>query len=156
MIIYGEAHYQQHSREFIEKQILRIKPDIIIHELLFNYSINKHAIQSYLSHSGIGAVCDTRFNKDIFELALKINADLIGCDLSEKELVDIQNEPLSIQFKLREAQMLKIIKEVALYNLNVCVVVGDIHLRTFDCLELGNKSCLTEELKDFSIVRYND
>lgn len=45
----GEAHYQQHSREFIEKQILRIKPDIIIHELLFNYSINKNEVQTYLS-----------------------------------------------------------------------------------------------------------
>lgn len=156
MIIYGEAHYQQKSREFIEKEILRIKPDIIIHELLFNYSINKNEVQTYLSHSGIGSICDTRFNKDIFELALKINSDLIGCDLSEEELINIKNEPLSVQFKLREAQMLKTICKVALYNLNVCVVVGDIHLRTFDCLELGDKSFLAENLKDFCIVRWND
>lgn len=153
MIIYGEAHYKQQSRDFISKEILRIRPDIILHELLFNYSIEKDKIKHYLFHSGVGHVCDDRFNKDIFELALRVNSELIGCDLSEEELINIKKEPLSIQFKLREAQMLKMIKEIASYNLNVCVIVGDLHLRTFDCLELGAKSCLPEALKDFSIIR---
>lgn len=155
MIIYGEYHYQKESRDFIKNEILKIKPKIIVHELLFDYNIKKDDIQKHLDNSYIGGVCDPTLNQDIFEIALSTNSDLIGCDLSEKELLAIKDLPLSIQFQLREKKMLNTINNVLKQSKDICIVVGDIHLRSFSCPELGSPSCLAY-LKNFvSYPKYN-
>lgn len=153
MVIFGESHFDALSRNFIEQEIIKRKPAVIVHELLYDSYIKKQDIQLHLDSCSIGGVCDPLLNKDIFQLGLAVGADLIGCDLSQLEFLKIKNKPLNVQFKVRELHMLKTIKHVLKREKNICVVVGDIHLRTFRCKALGAKSCLSNAFNDVEIIR---
>lgn len=153
MVIFGESHFDALSRNFIEQEIIKRKPAVIVHELLYDSCIPKKDIPIYLNSCSVGGICDPLLNKDIFQLGLAVGADLIGCDLAQSEFLKIKNEPLSVQFKVRELHMLKTIKSVLKKEKNICVVVGDIHLRTFRCKILGAKSCLSNAFDGIEIIR---
>lgn len=121
--IFGEIHNNISSVEYIKNQIIRIKPEYILHELLYEDTcLDKETIQSRLDNNGINELCDPRINKDIYEIGLRLNCKLIGI------AKEVNANSIQKQFKLREQHMIYIIKQyVSEY---IMVVLGDTHLRS--------------------------
>lgn len=144
--IYGEAHFQQASVKFIRDEIIRLKPRVLIHELVGDHAIAANDVDQHLRDCVIGGICDPETNRDIFEIASELKIPLIGCDLSVDELGSIKRLSLEKQLALREKRMLEIIR-ISSYAAgpkasNVVAVVGDIHLREKKNPELGYPSVI--------------
>jgi hypothetical protein len=142
--IFGESHYNKKSKNLINDKIKQLKPDFLLHELLYeDRAITKKEIKNRLDNSGINKICDPRLNKDIYELGYKYDIPLIGIDLG-----NLQDDlSLKEKFKIREKNMVNIIHEF--YNRGlIMVVVGDTHLRTKKTKELGDISLIQKEFKN--------
>jgi len=142
--IFGENHHVRDSVETIEREIKRLKPDYVLHELLYEDVIdNKQEARKRLSHCRIGGhQCDPSINKDVYELAYKLDIPFIGIDLEDVP----QHYSLKNKFLLREKHMVEKIKEY-LGKGKIVVIVGDTHLRTIRTNELGDASLIYKEFR---------
>jgi len=137
LYIFGEDHSKLKEITKIDAKIAKIKPDYLLHELLYaDVALTKEVIEQRLHHCKEGGLCDPRLNKDIYELGLAHDIKLVGIDLDIDGLTHL---PLAEQFKRRERHMVKMIERYRLKG-TVCVVVGDAHLRTERSAELGDPS----------------
>lgn len=140
LFIFGEIHTSEERRR-IEKQIDDLyranRLDFILAEELgpFRY-LNKSEIEK-----GRLAMQDA-VGEDIFKLGLKYEIPVIGIDLWDDDVykndVYYPNSPyakdVKRSFRLREAQMVKVIKEWLPMG-NGAVICGDTHLRTVSSME---------------------
>ena len=140
--IHGENHTLGELK-LIEKSIIKHEPDFFLSEALgpHRYMTNEEIVKGKRSKNYIKG-----FNDWDFELGLRLDIPIIGIDLW---LTKAQNKDKVKSFKLREAQMLKVIKEFHGKG-SVCVVLGDTHLRTIETDELGPVSPITAYFKSQS------
>lgn len=109
IIIFGEDHRDISEVKEISEKIKKIKPDYILHELLYNdICLNKKEIKNRLNNCKEGNYCDPRLNKDIYELGYEENIPLIGIDL---DLKNLQKLSIRKQFEKREKNMVKKINQ---------------------------------------------
>lgn len=161
LYIYGEAHFQPESVTFIQAEIERIRPQALVHELVYNAVLSVKDIRKQLANCDGQGWCDPEVNRDIFELADKLRIPVFGCDLSKEQLEANRKLPLATQFAEREKCMLEILHVISNMGLpRVVCVVGDIHLRTKANPELGAASCIAMAVKNRSlkadIIRVNE
>jgi hypothetical protein len=148
LYIYGEAHFQKESVDFIAKEIRRLKPIVLIHELLGDAVLSKPDVKAQLKICDGQQWCDPQTNKDIFELAASMGIVLFGCDLSEGDKLLNAKLSLAKQFEARERRMLEVMRTVPNTRFaTVVAVVGDIHLRDKVVPELGAISAITLAVK---------
>lgn len=149
IIIFGENHGNDKERLYYYDIIKQFKPEYLLHELLYeDISLTSSVIQDRLNKCDKENLCDSRYNKDIYEFGLKSNIKLVGIDIN-----DIPNaKQLSTRdkFKIREAHMIKIIDRYS--GSKICVVVGDTHLRKIETKELGSVSPIYEKYKDKALI----
>lgn len=127
--IFGEAHFEPTSVASIQDQIRKLKPTVIVHEMLGSGIYTVEEARRALETAGLpDSPCDPELNIDVFRLGVELNAKLFGCDLSEREKQEIAHKSLGKQFAAREGRMLEVIHGIA-DKRNMVVVVGDIHLR---------------------------
>lgn len=152
LYIYGEAHFQPESVKFIRDEIERIRPHVLIHELVNDAVLSVRDVKAQLSHCDGKDWCDPDVNIDIFQLAAKLKIPLMGCDLSKAQLQLNKAYPLAEQFALREKRMLEVLRVVPNSRFaRVVCVVGDIHLRTKPNKDLGEASVLAQAIKSKSL-----
>lgn len=152
LYIYGEAHFQKESLDFIAEEIRRIKPQVLIHELLNDAVLSVPDVRKQLAKCDGTDWCDPDVNQDIFKLASSLKIPLMGCDLSQAQLELNKKLPLREQFALREKRMLEILRVIPNSRFaRVVCVVGDIHLRTKSTPELGPASVIAEAVKNRSL-----
>lgn len=161
LYVYGEAHFQPESVDFIRTEIERIRPQVLIHELLYDAVLSVKDIRKQLANCDGRDWCDPQVNKDIFELAAKLRIPVFGCDLSKAQLEANRKLPLAVQFAEREKRMLEVLNIIPSSRFaRVVCVVGDIHLRTQASPELGAASCIAVAAKNRSlkadIIRVNE
>lgn len=126
LIIFGENHTKPKEIKHINNLIQKLKPDYVLHELLYNdVCKNKDIAKQRLQNCKNGELCDPRLNKDLYKLCYKTNIPFIGID----------RKP-SGTFEEREKVMINIIKKYIKKgkkkNGIIVVVVGDTHLRTIN------------------------
>jgi hypothetical protein len=137
LYILGEDHNSLKEIARINERIKAIKPDYLLHELLYtDLCLTREEIKQRLDACSEGGICDPRLNKDIYELGYAENIPLVGIDL---DLSGSARMTLRKQFELREKQMVKMIEQYRTKG-TVVVVVGDAHLRTQSTTELGQSS----------------
>lgn len=126
--IYGENHFNPISINKINDSIKQFKPDILLHELLYeDECLTIDEIKNRLGDCKKGGICDPELNKDIYLIGLELSIPIIGIDNETYTKITDLNK----QFKLREAHMLQKIQNVIKsdkYN-KIAVVVGNIHIR---------------------------
>ena len=133
IIVYGESHFNPEEVHSIRAQIIKNKPDIIVHEI-------PEDAEFYKQH-----LPNTKF----FHLERGL----------DKNIYKYFPDNLAEQFKHREANMIRNIEFAGFNGLNnsgpknINVVVGDTHLRTIDTPELGKKSPFHG--RGYNIVRSN-
>lgn len=152
--VFGEIHRNRSNVNNITRQIQSLKPDYILHELLYADSCDsKETIAKRLKECKEGGVCDPNLNKDIYTLGMALDAKLVGIDLDDKNLNDLS---IKAQFQKREAHMKRIIeKHLELEdNPTIVIVVGDTHLREQPSEELGLSSVLVALLKNHPRVDF--
>lgn len=148
LTIFGESHFEPSSVKGIEDQIRKMKPKIIVHELLDRFVLTPDEVKKALAECGKpDTPCDPETNIDIFRLAVELGAGLVGCDLSDKEKRDLKSQALFKQFAAREIRMLEVIQQYA-HRDDVVVVVGDIHLRSTWNRSMGPSPIHTSWIKD--------
>lgn len=130
--VFGAIHHAKAYGAAIEKDIRKIEPDIILHELLYeDICRSKADIQNRLTLCRHRAKCDPRINKDVYQLGLDLDAILIGIDSDNPRLHRMQQH---MQYRMREQHMLSAIKEHVEKDYarptKIIIVVNDIHLRT--------------------------
>lgn len=131
--VYGESHFNPDEVHSIRAQIIKNKPDIIVHEI-------PEDAEFYKQH-----LPNTKF----FHLERGL----------DKNIYKYFPDNLTEQFKHREANMIRNIEFAGFNGLNnsgpknINVVVGDTHLRTIDTPELGKKSPFHG--RGYNIVRSN-
>ncbi len=152
LYIFGEDHFDPSNIERIHSKIKQLKPDYILHELLYSDTCEtKKDIQNRLNHCKVDGVCDPRLNKDIYQLGLELNAKLIGIDTD----ID-KSDSLKAQFEKREDHMVNMIDRYIDRGV-IVVVVGDTHLRSHRTGELGRPSPIFTRFKDKAkILRANE
>lgn len=153
MRIYGENHFKKESVEFIRNEIIKHKPEVLIHELVFDANLSVTDVIEELKNCNGKGYCDRRFNKDIFELCAELRIPLLGCDLSEKELESLKGsrpEEVRKRFKLREERMVKMFLKYQ--GDRVICVVGDTHLRQGVSTVLGLPSPIVRAVEDKRLV----
>lgn len=139
----------------IQQAIREIGPTLLMHELLYeDVCMKKHEIEQRLRMRRNGGLCDPRINQDIYELGLEMDLKLVGIDSNDPT---IYRKPPNVQFSIREAHMLRVIKkyvDVDYYAkpTAIVIVVGDTHLREKFSKELGNGSPLMTYFKGLSNV----
>lgn len=127
--IFGEVHFEPSSVASIQDAIRKLKPTVIVHEMLGSGIYTVEEAKEALDTAGHpDSPCDPELNIDVFRLGVELNAKLFGCDLSEHQMKEIAHKPLYKQFAAREARMLEVIHGIS-DKRNMVVVVGDIHLR---------------------------
>lgn len=151
ILIFGENHYDEDYRIVINKRIERLKPDYLLHELLYEVeAVTRDEISKYLGdcsdkHNG-PLMCEPSINKDIYELGYKYNIPLIGIDIDNYDN-KLKNLSLKEIFRLREERMVE--KIYQFYNKGrIVVVVGDTHLRTLKTRELGDISLIQKRFSN--------
>ena len=131
VIVYGEAHFHRDEVDRIRNDIIKLKPDIIIHELPEDHKFYKIHLPS------------TRF----YQLERGLDQNIYKYFKGDYKK----------QFEIREKNMLRNIDFVLSDGLVkmppkvVAIVVGDTHLRTIDTPELGPKSPFYN--RDYTIIR---
>lgn len=151
--VFGEIHNNAANVKHIAERIKQIKPDYLLHELLYDdLCYTKGSIEHRLRECKEGGVCDPNLNKDIYELGRDLDIKLVGIDLDDPELEKL---PITEQFKKREQRMLRVIqKHLELKDGSIIViVVGDTHLREKESKELGAPSPLAALFKNDSSVK---
>lgn len=148
MFIFGENHQNSGNVQHIANRIRQIKPDYILHELLYaDRCFTKETIEHRLKNCKDGELCDPRINKDIYKLGLDLGAKLVGIDLDDPEIAKLS---MKDQFHKREKHMLRLIR--GHFNKDrdetVVVVVGDTHLRETETRELGDPSPIMSFAKE--------
>ena len=129
--VYGENHFKPDEVHFIRAQIIKNKPDIIVHEIPEDASFYKQHLP----------------NTKFYQLERGL----------DKNIYKYFKDDLVSQFKHREENMLRNIdfaRSGGLYNngsKNITVVVGDTHLRTIETPELGKASPFHN--RGFNIIR---
>jgi hypothetical protein len=152
LYIYGEAHFQPESVKFIHEEIERIRPHVLVHELLNDAVLSYRDVKAQLAKCDGSDWCDPDVNRDVFQLAAKLKIPLIGCDLSHAQLEANKAFPLAEQFAQREKRMLEVMRIVPNTRFaRVVVVVGDIHLRTKPNKDLGEPSVIAQAIKNKSL-----
>lgn len=113
LTVFGEAHFHKDDVGRIQKETIRIKPDVIISELDDDDLIYKKSLHN------------------IKILRLENNLDSNIFENYKNDLVK--------QFEIRETNMINNIKLALKDNPNkhIVIVVGDTHLRTLSVKELG-------------------
>lgn len=120
VIVYGESHFNPDEVHSIRAQVIKNKPDIIVHEIPEDAEFYK----KYLP------------NTKFYHLERGL----------DQNIYKYFSDNLAEQFKHRESNMLRNIDYAGFSGLNnsgpknINVVVGDTHLRTIDTPELGKKS----------------
>lgn len=127
--IFGENHSKRNDIERIRTQVLNLKPDIIIHELLYND--NYAEFKFYKQH-----LPDAK----LFNLEDNLNTSIF--DLS-----------LPSQFRHREENMINNIDYFYDPFKKICVVIGDTHLRKIKTPELGDASRIPIVFNTAKIIR---
>lgn len=131
VIVYGEAHFHRDEVDRIRNDIIKLKPDIIIHELPEDHKFYKIHLPS------------TRF----YQLERGLDQNIYKYFKGDYKK----------QFEIREKNMLRNIDFVLSDGLVkmppkvVAVVVGDTHLRTIETPELGKASPFYKY--NFNIIR---
>lgn len=143
--IFGEAHHDPSDIDRINKEIIRISPTVLLHELLYEDRCDSvEQIDSRLNNCKEGGVCDPRINKDIYLIGKRLRCKLIGIDLDfvDRGLTDRE------KFRIRESHMLTMIKRAIteFEGRVIAVVLGDTHLRSIHTKELGPASQINTEL----------
>jgi len=165
VVLYGEFH-SRHI-ELQEKLIQRLKPEYLLHEILWNFRLEeekqiKETLEFYKRNPKL---CEDSFdpiigfrcyseNEHLYRWALKYGLKLVGCDLSfeEKQKFDYI-EDKNIEWKAREERMGKTIIEISrLTNEPVLAIVGDTHLR--DSSEIYNH--LNQEVYLIRPMKFNE
>lgn len=81
LYFFGEDHSKLKEIAKIDAKIVRLKPDYLLHELLYaDLALTKEVIEQRLHHCKEGGICDPRLNKDIYELGLTHDIKLVGID----------------------------------------------------------------------------
>ena len=154
--IFGEAHFEPSSVASIQEQIRKLKPTVIVHEMLGSGMYTVEEAKKALANAGHpDSPCDPELNIDVFRLGVELNAKLFGCDLSDKNKEEIKTRGLGYQFSRREGRMLEVIHGIA-DKRNMVVVVGDIHLRRTWNRTIGPSAITTSWEKgrlDATIIR---
>lgn len=143
LIIFGEAHFKAESVKSITDEIIKRKPKFVLHELIYNGIFTPSEAKRALAHCSGKGICDKDTNSDLFELAVKCDFTLVGCDLSIRDLEKYKN-PID-GFRDREEKMVKVMKAYA--DMNAVAVVGDAHLRTTSG-PVGFESLIQKAIKD--------
>ena len=137
IIIFGETHSNMDEIKDYFNIIKQFKPDFYLHELIFeDKCFSNRILQNRIKNCDKENLCDSRFNKFIYEFALENNLKLVGIDL------DIKFDRMSLkqQFYLREKHMLKTIQYYDNKGYRLAVQLGDTHLRTVKTKLLGDES----------------
>lgn len=146
--VFGEIHSNRSIVNKISNRIREIKPDYLLHELLYkDKCVTKEEIASRLKECKEGGICDPSLNKDIYTLGALIDAKLIGIDLDDPEITQLS---IQDQFQKRERHMKRIIKTYLELegNPTIVIVVGDTHLRQYESPEIGPPSPLFKLLNE--------
>lgn len=141
--VFGEIHNNTASVKNINNEIRKIKPDFILHELLYDDKcLTQIEVSNRLNNCSIGGKCDPRINKDIYQLGYDLKAKLIGIDL---DIAYPKRLKIGEQFRRRESHMLRLIEQYCLEDsdLKIVIVVGDTHLRSKVSKDLGSSSVLS-------------
>ncbi len=87
-IILGENHYNS-SRDNINNIIRYLKPDIVLHELLYDDVISTTAqATNTVKHCGDNNKCEIGLNNDIYELATQFPCKWYGVDFPHQSNVE--------------------------------------------------------------------
>ena len=131
VLILGENHSDKHSKTTIQNIIKLWKPNLVLHELLFEDTLtNIKVVEKRLQDCADGHTCDPRINKDVYRLALDLvphGMKFYGIDLDEpstrltadKFFIKREKHMASEIFKHWSSNKSK----------RILVVVGDDHLR---------------------------
>lgn len=148
IFVFGEIHTNSSNVKHIADRIKEIKPEYLLHELLYDdLCYTKATIEHRLRECKEGGICDPSLNKDIYELGKNLDIKLVGIDLDDPELSKLSIEE---QFKKREQRMVRVIRKhmELIDNPIIVIVVGDTHLREKESKELGKPSPLMELFKN--------
>lgn len=149
LYIFGENHARLDEIESINQQIRNIKPNYLLHELLYDdQCLTVAEMAERLKNCEVGNVCDPNLNKDIYQLGMQMRIPIIGIDLKSLD----RNLSIAKQFELRERNMVHLIEKYRSKG-TVVVVVGDAHLRTEVSRELGPPSPIPKIFSSANIVR---
>jgi len=118
--VFGENHSNADEVNRIRQQVLKLKPDYVIHELDWE-------------------------DKDFYK---KHGMKVLPLEPSNVEGRKLPKD-LKEQFKIREKEMIKTIKKIKPGE-KVVIVIGDTHLRTIQTPELGPASPLGPVLKSLN------
>jgi len=118
IVFYGENHTVRDEVENIREQIIKLNPDVILHELYWE-------------------------DKEFYNKVLP-NTDVIPLEDEVKDTDDLITQFKSRESSMIEHLNSVINKD---YNV-IAIVVGDTHLRTIKTNELGNISPLIKWAKD--------
>ncbi len=142
--IFGENHSNLSEIKEIQEEIKKIKPDIALFELMYEDEVwSKEDAKERLSNCKEGELCDPALNKDLYELAFKLDIPCIGIDLDIKDT----KKSLKEKFQQREKHMVEMIKDYMVSG-KIVVIVGDTHLRTIETEELGDISLIQKEFSN--------
>ena len=141
-LLLGEIHTSSISRDHIEATIRRVRPKVLLHELLVDdYCPDQATITQRLKTCRVGGVCDPRLNKDLYELGHELGIPLVGIDL-----------PKGGSFRERETHMVAMINKW-LTKTSLVAVVGDTHLRDNPIPRVGFRSLLRERFDNDPRIR---
>ena len=130
--VFGALHNVKEHVLAIEKDIKKVKANIILHDLLYeDVCRNKTDIQSRLNTCRHRAICDPRINKHIYQLGYDIDAKLVGVGNDDPRL---HRMPIYRQFHHKEMRLFRVIKEYVDKDYDkptvIVIVVDDVHLRS--------------------------
>lgn len=134
-LILGEIHTSKQSRAAIEQKIKEFRPDILLHELLYDdFCHTPEDTRQRLRSCRLGSTCDPRLNKDIYQLGLELKIPLLGIDL-----------PQGGTFRERETHMVNKIEGWFNRGFRMVVVVGDTHLRDMLLPRIPHRSLIRNQ-----------
>lgn len=149
-IIIGEMHDLPSARLELEigrRMKKEIGLDYLLQENAFNYILDTPAkIRKKIKER------DWMIGDVHYEMGLELNVPIIGIDLDPdiKDDYEINVDTprdFSKSFFAREERMVEVYREYKTKG-NCLLIVGDTHLRTIKCKQLGRASPLWEQFKD--------
>jgi len=128
IIALGENHKVSEEIDKIRNKVIKLKPDIILHELDFE---DKDYYKRYLKHV------------EVLPLEPSNTKDGYG-------FPNFNNLPIKTKFLIRENEMLNIIINTVKNNIDkkIVIVIGDTHLRTTTGNYFFTKSLIPIFIKD--------
>lgn len=145
IFIFGETHSNIDEIHEYFDLIKVIKPDFYLHELAIeDKCLSNRVLRERLRNCDKENLCDSRFNKFIYEFALENDLKLIGIDLD----MSFDRMSLKQQFQLREEHMLRTIRYYDNMGYKICVQLGDTHIRSIKTTILGPISPIYEFYRD--------